>query len=147
MDGLHHALEDGIQELPRLLRIAVGQELHGALEVGEEHRDLFTLTFEPGLRGEDLVGEVLRRVALGRGETLLRIGLRRGRLAALVAEPGARRQPVPARRASQTQTGAASEAEVGLARVLVLAPGALHAGKPPIEAAAPVSFRNEWGRA
>jgi hypothetical protein len=53
MDGLHHPLEDGIQELPGFLGIAVGQELHGALEVGEEDRDLLALPFQRGLRGED----------------------------------------------------------------------------------------------
>ena len=48
MDGLHHALEDGVEELPRLLGVAVGQQLHRALEVGEEHRDLLALAFEGG---------------------------------------------------------------------------------------------------
>ena len=43
MDGLHHPLEHRIQELPRLLGIAVGEELHRALEVGEEHRHLLAL--------------------------------------------------------------------------------------------------------
>ena len=45
VDGLHHALEDGIEDLPRLFRIAVGEELHRALEVGEQHGHLLALTF------------------------------------------------------------------------------------------------------
>ena len=68
VDGLHHALEHGIEELARLLGIAVGEQLHRALEVGEEHRDLLALALEGGLGGEDLLGEVLRRVGLRRRE-------------------------------------------------------------------------------
>jgi hypothetical protein len=59
VDGFHHPLEDGIEELARLLGVAVGEQLHRALEVGEEHRDLLALAFEGGLGGEDLLGEVL----------------------------------------------------------------------------------------
>jgi hypothetical protein len=40
MDGLHHPLEYWIQELTGLLGIAVGQQFHRALQVGEEHGDL-----------------------------------------------------------------------------------------------------------
>ncbi len=68
VDGLHHPLEDGIEELARLLGVAVGEQLHRALEVGEEDGDLLALALEGGLRGEDLLGEVLRRVA-GSGST------------------------------------------------------------------------------
>ena len=46
VDGLHHPLEDGVEELARLLGVAVGEQLHRALEVGEEHRDLLALAFE-----------------------------------------------------------------------------------------------------
>ena len=63
VDRLHHPLEHGVEELARLLRVAVGQQLHRALEVGEEHGDLLALAFEGGLGGEDLLGEVLRGVA------------------------------------------------------------------------------------
>ena len=48
VDGLHHALQDRIEELARLLGIAVGEQLHRALEVGEEHRDLLALALEGG---------------------------------------------------------------------------------------------------
>jgi hypothetical protein len=42
--GLHHAFKDGIKELARLLRIAIGdQQLHGALDIGEEDRHLLAL--------------------------------------------------------------------------------------------------------
>src|SRR5215471_17690924 len=43
MHGLHHAFEHGIEELPGLFGVAVGQQLHRSLEIGEEHRDLFAL--------------------------------------------------------------------------------------------------------
>src|SRR5258705_7638324 len=72
MDGLHHALQDGIQELARLLRIPVRQQLHRALQVGEEHRDLLALAFEGSLRGEDPFRQMTRRVRLGRAELRFR---------------------------------------------------------------------------
>jgi hypothetical protein len=65
VDGLHHVLEHGVENLPRLLGITVGEQLHRALEVGEEYGDLLALTLEGGLGGEDLLGEVFRGVALG----------------------------------------------------------------------------------
>ena len=58
MDRLHHPLEHGIEELPRLLGVAVGEQLHRALQVGEEHRHLLALALEGGLRGEDPFGQV-----------------------------------------------------------------------------------------
>jgi hypothetical protein len=69
MDGLHHALEDGVEELARLFGIAVGEELHGALEVGEEDGDLLALAFQSGFGGEDLFGQVLGGVLLWGGES------------------------------------------------------------------------------
>ena len=49
MDGLHHPLEDRVEELARLLGVAVGEQLHRALEVGEEHGDLLALALEGAL--------------------------------------------------------------------------------------------------
>ena len=48
MDGLHHALEHGVEELPGLLGVAVGEQFHRALQVGEEHRHLLALALEGG---------------------------------------------------------------------------------------------------
>jgi hypothetical protein len=59
MHGLHHAFEDGVEELARVLGIAVGEQLHRALQIGEEDRDLLALPFERALRGEDLLREML----------------------------------------------------------------------------------------
>ncbi len=66
VDGLHHPLEDGVEEFAGLLRIAVGEKLHGALNVGEEDGDLFPLAFECGARGQDAIGQVPGRVRLRR---------------------------------------------------------------------------------
>jgi hypothetical protein len=62
MNGLHHSLEHGVEDLASLFGITVGEQLHRALEVGEENCDLLALAFESALRREDLFGEVLRRV-------------------------------------------------------------------------------------
>ena len=43
--GVHHALQHRVEELARLLGIAVGQQLHRAFEVGKQHRDLLALAF------------------------------------------------------------------------------------------------------
>ena len=43
MDGLHHAFKDGVENLSGLLRVAVGEQFHRPLEVGEQHRDLLAL--------------------------------------------------------------------------------------------------------
>ena len=114
VDGLHHPLEDGIEELAGLLGVAVGQELHRALEVGEEHRDLLALALEGGLRGEDLLGEVLRGVASPGWATEpgpRRSRRRPGRTGA--AESVARRVVLRHRRAGECEAGAAAAAEPG----------------------------------
>jgi hypothetical protein len=64
VDGLHHAFEHRVEELPRLLGIAVGQQLHRALQVGKQHGDLFALAFEGRLGCEDALGEMLGGVGL-----------------------------------------------------------------------------------
>ena len=64
--GGHHALQHGIEELPRLLRVTVGEEFHGALQVSEEHGHLLALAFQGRARGEDLFGKVPWRVGLRR---------------------------------------------------------------------------------
>src|SRR5439155_910380 len=66
VDGVHHPLEHGVEDLARLLGIAIGQKLHRALEVGEEHGDLLPFAFQRLARGEALLGEMGGRVGLGR---------------------------------------------------------------------------------
>ena len=64
VDGLHHEFQNGIQNLARLLGVAVGKEFHRALQVGKEHRHLLTFAFQRGLGREDLLGEMLGGVGL-----------------------------------------------------------------------------------
>jgi hypothetical protein len=70
--GLHHSLDHRVEKLARLLGVAVREQLHRALEVGEENGDLLALALERGFRGEDLLGEVLRGVGLRGAESLSR---------------------------------------------------------------------------
>src|SRR5215813_7240115 len=66
--GLHHVREHRVEELACLFGITVSEQLHGALEVGEEHRDLLALAFEARPGGEDFLCEMFRGVALGGAE-------------------------------------------------------------------------------
>jgi hypothetical protein len=68
VNGLHHAFEHGVEDLAGFLGIAVGEQLHRALEVGEEDGHLLALAFQRRLRGEDLLGEVLGGVRIRGGE-------------------------------------------------------------------------------
>ena len=68
MDGLHHQLEHWIKNLTGFLGIAAGEQLHRALQISEQDRDLLALALERGLRGQDLLGEVLGCVGLRRSE-------------------------------------------------------------------------------
>ena len=83
MHRFHHALENRIQKLACLFRIAVGQELHRAFQVCEQHSDLLALAFERASRAKNLLGEVLRHVGLRREE--FRLFRRRGQSSAAPA--------------------------------------------------------------
>jgi hypothetical protein len=60
MHGGHEVFEDRVEELARLLGITVGQQLHRALEIGEQHGHLLALAFEGAAGGEDFLGEIPR---------------------------------------------------------------------------------------
>jgi hypothetical protein len=62
MHGVHHALQHRIEQLPGFLGVAVGQQFHGALQVGKQHGDLLALAFEDSTGSEDLFGQVWWRV-------------------------------------------------------------------------------------
>ena len=64
VDRLHHALQHRVEALPCLLGITVGQELHGALQICEEDRDLLSLALESRLRVKNPLREMLRRAGL-----------------------------------------------------------------------------------
>ena len=53
MHGGHHPFEDGIEQLPGFLRIAVGQKFHRAFQVGKQHGDLFALAFQGTAGGQE----------------------------------------------------------------------------------------------
>jgi hypothetical protein len=53
----HHALQHRVEELASLLGVAVGQQLHRALEIGKQHRDLLALALEGCAGGNDLLGQ------------------------------------------------------------------------------------------
>jgi hypothetical protein len=73
MHGFHHEFEDGVEDIARLLGVAIREQLHRALEVGEEHGHLLPLALQGSPGGENAFGEVLRRVGLRRGaESLCR---------------------------------------------------------------------------
>jgi hypothetical protein len=66
--GVHHALEHRVEERASLLRVAIGQQLHRALEVGEQHRHLLALARQRVSGAEDPLGQMPGRVVLGSGE-------------------------------------------------------------------------------
>ena len=70
MYGVHQAFEDRVEELPRFLGVALGEQLHGALEVGKEDSHLLALPLEGTPGSEDLFGQV------GRGVGERHLGLR-----------------------------------------------------------------------
>jgi hypothetical protein len=58
----HHPFQDGVEKLAGLLRITVSEQLQRALEVRKQDGDLFPLPFERAAGGENLVGQMRRRV-------------------------------------------------------------------------------------
>src|SRR5262249_21780410 len=68
VDRLDHAFEHRIEELLRVLGVAVSKQLHRALNICEQHGDLLPLTLESCPGGEDLIGKMLGRVTLRRGK-------------------------------------------------------------------------------
>src|SRR5205085_10888698 len=113
--------------LAGLLGVAVGQQLHRALHVGEEDGHLLAFALEGLLGRQGPLGQVAGRVALGRGESRLR---RRCGLAALVAEPGAGGKARAALVTGRRERRAALETELRLQRIVVPAPETLHARLP-----------------
>jgi hypothetical protein len=129
VNGLHHAFQHGVKEFTGLLGIAVGEQLHRALQIGEEDRDLLALAFQGRLGRQDLLGEVLGGVGLRRVEPRgdARSGSRDS-LTALPAELGAGTIRFAAPRADSFEAGAAFVAESSVSGVLVLAPRTPHPG-------------------
>jgi hypothetical protein len=130
MHCFHHAVEHRLEDRARLLGIALGDQLHGAFQVCEQHRYLLALAFERGARGENFFGEMFRGVIAGGGKARLRWdrGLRSELDAAFGAEFCRSGIDVAARGAGARQRRAAFRAElrrIGDARV---AARAVHRG-------------------
>jgi hypothetical protein len=123
VDRLHHPLEHGVEKLPGLFGVPVGEQLHRPLEVCEEDGDLLALALESRPRGQDAIGQVPGCVRLRRWRPS---GRRDGR-PALATEPSASGQLGRASGADDRQPGAAPEAELRLRRIVRLAPETLHA--------------------
>ncbi len=126
VNGVHHPLQDGIEDPACLFGIAVGEQLHRALEVREEHSDLLALAFEGGLRREDAFGEVLGGVGLRRCEACRLDPVTIGRLPAFEAELGANRQLGAALDAGDGELGSALQTELRLRRVVLTTLWTLH---------------------
>src|SRR5262245_59595100 len=126
VDGFHHVFEHGVEELAGLLGVAVGEQFHGVLQVGEEDRDLLAFAFQGGLAVEDFLGQVLGGVRLDAGEAARWLGGERG--AAGPAELLTRRDGGATAQAGRLKPGATVLAEARGRVVLRLAPGTLHAG-------------------
>ena len=129
MDRFHHVFEHGVKKFPRFFRIAVSEQFRRTLEVGEEHGHLLALTFESRLRGEDLLGQMLRGVGVRRAS----LDVWANRLTALQAELRRSRQLGSAIRAGQCLARTALQAKLGLGWILMLALRTLHAGSLPAE--------------
>jgi hypothetical protein len=127
VNGFHHPLQHRVQELPGLVRVPVGQQLHRVLEVREENRDVLALPLQGGLRRQDLLGQVLGGGYIGRPEArgcCLRAstcGMR-----ARGAEVGGDRQRRPTVDALTRQGRRALLAELCFGRILMLASPTLH---------------------
>src|SRR5262245_25062312 len=115
-EKLKEAVQDGVPSLG----IDLLGEFHRALHVGEEDRHLLALALEGGLRGENPLDEVARRV---RTEVTRWGGARRTahRLAAAVAEPGGWSQASSAADAGACERSAAPVTEPGVLAVAVTA--------------------------
>src|SRR5262245_25975922 len=124
MHRLHHPLEHRVEDLARLLR----EQFHGALEVGEQHRQLLALAFEGGLRSQDTVGQVPGCVRIWGRE----IGPYRTAQggSALAAESVVWRVGGAAARAGGNERSGALPAKLHPCEVMVLASRTLHAVSP-----------------
>ena len=78
------SLEDRVKELARLLGIAVGEQLHRALQVSEEDGHLLALTLDRLATAQDAAGEMTGRIGVGRAAGR---GARRRRGERLTASP------------------------------------------------------------
>jgi hypothetical protein len=127
VNGLHHMIENGIEELSGLLGVAFREQFHRALKVGKQHCNLLAFAFERSFRSQDLLSQVPRRVGLRRIETRCRKrDLLANRSTALGAKLGGRRQLGSTAGAHQCQVRTTLLAVLRPRATLVPALGTLH---------------------
>ena len=56
--GVHHVLEDRIEELLGGFGVEAGEEFRGIFEVGKQHGDLLAFAFQRAAGGQDFLGEI-----------------------------------------------------------------------------------------
>jgi hypothetical protein len=103
--GLDHALQHRVEQAPRVLGIAIGQELHRALEVREQDRHVLAFALQRVLGRADPLGEMRRRVRGRRGEARRSVGRGAHGRSALWAELGGNRQLALALGTARRQRG------------------------------------------
>src|SRR5262249_25537179 len=108
----------------------VGQQLHRALEVREEDGHLLAFALECAPRGEDPLGEGLRRIGIGGGGTGKGQRRRGGRPTTTSAKLHPRFGAKAARQAREGQRGSALGAEAATRAVVGSTPGTRHGGPP-----------------
>jgi hypothetical protein len=113
------------------LGVAVGQELHRALHIGEQYGDLLAFALQGSLGGENLLGEVLGSVDLGRSKSPRGCTLAENS-PALTAELLTGRIRGAAGGANGGEPGSTVPAELLAGRVLMLAGGTAHARTSPV---------------
>jgi len=132
VDGLHHVLENGIEKLAGFFRVTVGKHFHRPLQIGEEDRHLLAFTFEGGLQGENLFGEVPGGVGLWRAKLAGRDCCGAGhRRTTAAAELFAAFICESAGRTDESQRQPALSAEAAAIPVLSMATRTLHGGASP----------------
>src|SRR5262249_11682896 len=124
MDGFHHELEHRVENPSSVLGVTLGEEFHRSFQIGEEHRDLLTLTFERVLCREDPLGEVAWRVVLSRA---CRRRCPRNGMSARMTELRPDRNGCAAARARYCQWGSTFFTKPRRLQVLVCASRAFHA--------------------
>src|SRR5439155_13448415 len=127
MDGRHHQLEDGIEDRARIFRIAIGQQLHRAFEIGEEHGHPLALSLQRCPGRKDALGQMLWGVRVGGLKLRLAGGRRRGqRSAAAATKSFVALVGKATRRARGGEREAARTTEAPALAILRLASATLH---------------------
>ena len=130
---VHHALEDRVQELARVLGIAVGEQLEGALHVGEHHGDMLALSLERVAGGQNLLGQVPRCVDLEARRAKPWRRARRQGLAALVAEATAGQRWCARSGTDHVEATTAAAAELGAVGIVLPTLAAVHVSASAVD--------------